>query len=512
MPPHDDDEQLDARRALAPQAHGRDRSSLVLLFATVAFLVWYVPLIPRRIFDADEFEHAHAAWCWFKGMVPYKDFFEHHTPWYYVVLRPLFRWFEVDASFESARHFLLLARVLSFALTVLSVFLVTRIGRFWEGRQGTQGQSKVGALAGLLLVGQPFFLQKAIEMRPDLLALPFFLGALCCLLRGLETGTDSPSRRLWSFVGGGLSLGAAIMCTQKMLFVLPGLFAGLGVWALSARRHARTLLVGAFVLGMLVPGVLTWAAFARLHAGGEFIANNFLLNSRWKHVETNLLHPFIKSTRLILILSLLGLLGSLRRFFGSRKRSYAEVVLLCTLLGLCAGVGIIPAAQKQYYLMPLPLICLFAAAGLFWLVDWLGNRRRAFQAARPWLLALAVVVLFKVPVKALRVSYRERNDLQLARLRYVFETTKPTDLVMDGWEGTGVFRPHAFYYYFIHEELLPMLPVDRVDAYVDDLESGKIRPKMIALDANLVGLDPRFLRFVLNRYASRDGVLYFRRD
>jgi hypothetical protein len=35
---------------------------------------------------------------------------------------------------------------------------------------------------------------------------------------------------------------------------------------------------------------------------------------------------------------------------------------------------------------------------------------------------------------------------------------------------------------------------------------------MIALDANLVGLDPRFLRFVLNRYASRDGVLYFRRD
>ena len=509
----DRDEPPDARPAIAAQAHGRDSSYRCLLFAAGAFLLAYVPLLPRRVFDADEFEHAHAAWCWFKGMVPYKDFFEHHTPWYYLTLRPVFRWFEVDASFESARHFLLFGRVLSFGLTVLSVFLVTRIGRLWQGRRGRRSEDKVGALAGLLLVGQTFFLQKAIEMRPDLLALPFFLAALCCLLRGLETDhQDSATRRLWSFVGGGLSLGAAAMCTQKMLFVLPGLLAGLGIWALSAQRLARTLLVGAFVLAVLVPGVLTWAAFARQHAGGEFIANNFLLNSRWKHVQTNLLLPFIRSTRPILVFSLMGLVGTVRRFFRPAERSDGEILLACTLLGLCAGVGIIPVAQKQYYLMPLPLICLFAAEGLLSLVDWLANHRRDPQAARARLLALAVVALFVVPVLALRDSYRSRNDRQLARLRHVFETTKPTDLVMDGWEGTGVFRPHAFYYYFIHEELLPMLSADRVDAYVDDLESGNIRPKMIALDANLVALEPRFLRFVMNRYASRDGVLYYPRD
>jgi hypothetical protein len=507
------DEPPDPGTAIVAHADGRGRSTRWLLFATVAFLLAYLPLLPRRTFDPDEFEHTHAAWCWFKGMVPYKDFFEHHTPWYYALLRPFFRWFEVDTSFESARHFLLFGRVLSFALTVVSIFLVTRIGRFWQGRRERQSESEVGALAGLLLVGQTFFLQKGIEMRPDLLALPFFLGALCGLLRGLATGSeDSATRRLWSFVGGGLSLGAAIMCTQKMLFVLPGLLAGLGIWALSARRRARTLSVGAFVLGMLVPGVLTWAAFARQHAGSEFIANNFLLNSRWKHVETNLLLPFIRSTRPILVLSLLGLFGTVRRFFRSPERSFGEVLLACTLLGLSAGVRIIPAAQKQYYLMPLPLLCLFAAEGLLRLVDWLANRRRTPQVARARLLALAVVALFVVPVLALRDSYRSPNDRQLARLRYVFETTKPTDLVMDGWEGTGVFRPHAFYYYFIHEELLPMLSADRVDAYVDDLESGKIRPKMIALDTNLVALKPRFLRFVMNRYASRDGVLYFRRD
>jgi hypothetical protein len=502
----DDAEQLGARQAIAAHPHGRDRSLQFLVLATVAFLVAYLPLLPRRVFDADEFEHAHAAWCWFKGMVPYRDFFEHHTPWYYATLGPFFRWFDVDASFESARHFLLFGRGFSFALTVLSVFLVIRMGRFGEARRGGHGESEIGALAGLLLVGQPFFLRKSLELRPDALALPFFLGALCCLLRGLARNTESPWRRLWCFIGGGLSLGAAVMCTQKMLFALPGLLAGLGVWALSASRRSRALLIGAFLAGVCVPGLLTWAAFARRHAGGEFIANNFLLNSQWQHVVTGQFLNLIETSAPVLVLSLLGLATVVARFFRSPERNYGEVLVLCTVLGLFAGVRIIPAAQKQYYLMPLPLVCLFASEGLLWLVD------RARRRSRAWLIALAMLPLSVLPVLGLRDSFRSRNDLQLARLRQVFEGTKPTDLVMDGWEGTGVFRPHAFYYYFVHEERESMFSAGRVDAYLDDLESGKIRPRMIALDENLVALGPRFLRFVMNRYASRDGFLYFSRD
>ena len=64
-------------------------------------------LAANRIFDPDELEHSHAAWSMFKGMLPYNDFFEHHTPWYYYALRPFFKWFNVDGSLESARHFLL---------------------------------------------------------------------------------------------------------------------------------------------------------------------------------------------------------------------------------------------------------------------------------------------------------------------------------------------------------------------------------------------------------------------
>jgi hypothetical protein len=80
---------------------------------------------------------------------------------------------------------------------------------------------------------------------------------------------------------------------------------------------------------------------------------------------------------------------------------------------------------------------------------------------------------------------------------------------MDGWEGMGVFRPHAFYYYFIHDELLPMLSQARVDAFLDDLEGRRVHPRLIALDSHLVALGPRFQAFVARNYTTRDGFFYY---
>jgi hypothetical protein len=202
----------------------------------------------------------------------------------------------------------------------------------------------------------------------------------------------------------------------------------------------------------------------------------------------------------------LGASVSLYHFFRSKQGQYGEFVLLCTLFGLIAGILVVPVAHRQYYLIPLPIACLFAAKGLSFLIE------RAQERARGWLLVLATIPLAVLPVLDLREALTLRNDEQLARLRYVFESTKPTDLVMDGWEGTGVFRPHAFYYYFLHDESVEMLPREQLDAYLDALESGRIRPRLIAMDDHLTLLGSRFLRFVSANYVSKDGFFYFSRS
>jgi len=471
----------------------------VAWLAIAALLLARVPLLANRIFDPDELEHSHAAWSMFKGMLPYKDFFEHHTPWYYYVLRPLFNWFAVDASFDAARHFLIAGRALSFALTVLSLVLVYRIDRRWRDR-------RVGVVAALVLVSQPFFLQKTVELRPDVLALPLFLGGLALLLRGLDAAMDS-RRTLRVFAAAGLCLGGAAMCTQKALFVFPGMLAGLGLWALTGGRAGpRIVAILGLLVGVAVPAALTWAAFASHHAGHEFITNNFLLNAHWKHFTTNQLVKLLETSGPVLALGLVGISGSFVRWFRDGARDHRDLVLACTVVGLFVGVLAVPAAHRQYYLMPLPIICLFAADGLLSLIE------RIRRPARFWLAGIATIGLAVLPIIAFVDAYQDGNGLQLARLRTVFQRTQPADLVMDGWEGLGVFRPHAFFYFFLHEETRAMLPASQWDGYLDALEAGRIRPALIVLDENLRALGPRFLAVVEARYATRDGLLYFARE
>jgi hypothetical protein len=80
--------------------------------------------------------------------------------------------------------------------------------------------------------------------------------------------------------------------------------------------------------------------------------------------------------------------------------------------------------------------------------------------------------------------------------------------VMDGWQGTGVFRPHAFHYFFLHRETLAMLPQHELAMFLGALERGAIRPSLIAVDRHLMALGPRFHTFVRTRYTSSDGFFY----
>src|SRR3569623_1459042 len=232
----------------------RSPGVIFLSIAIIVLLLAQLPSVPTRFFDPDEFEHAHAAWSVSRGLVPYRDFFEHHTPWYYYLLAPFFRWFAVDQSFVGAMHFLEFGRLLSLTMTALSAGLVFLIGRTIGGR-------RIGLFAALLFVGQPVIIQKSLEIRPDIPALSFFVGGLLLFVRAVDEEMV-PRGRLLRFFAGGLCLGAAIMCTQKMLFVLPGAVVGLAFWVLGGgmrgwlQRCLGVLLLGA---GVALPAVLTSA-------------------------------------------------------------------------------------------------------------------------------------------------------------------------------------------------------------------------------------------------------------
>jgi hypothetical protein len=502
MPLADDGRPVEpVRDARAP---GADGGTWFLSAAIVAVLGARLPVILVRAFDNDEFEHAHAAWNVAKGLLPYRDFFEHHTPWHYFALSPLFRWFAAEQSFDAARHWLISARLFSFALTVLSTYLVFLAGKLAATR-------RTGLIAALLFLAQPALIHKTLEIRPDVPALTFFIAALCSLQRGLRAQQRpalSPQRLGW-FLAGGLCLGAAVMCTQKLLFALPGAFLGLGLWILADGRRAwasRTAAVLTVLVGVALPALCTWLWFT-LHGGGrEFVYDNFLLNARWRWRTGRHVQVLLRSSWPIL---LLGLVGAGEALFGrarAGKREDGDVLLLCTLCGLLAGAFVVPAAYEQYYLPPLAIACLFAARGLSLLLE------RSSHRERGWLVAAATLPLLIWPALDLRSALGRRSDAQLARLQFVFTHTGPGDLVLDGWLGTNVFRPAPLYYGFMHRELLVSMSEREKDAYLDPLTSGRARPALITMDDELRALGPRFLDFVRDRYVSTDGVFYLPRQ
>jgi len=388
----------------------------------------------------------------------------------------------------------------SLALTALSVVLIFLVGRVGTTR-------RVGLLAALFLAGQPVLIHKTLEIRPDVPALAFFVAALWFLRHGLLVEQAPRGQPLRWFWGAGLCVGAAIMCTQKLLFVLPGMLVGLGLWTLAGKRRAwlaRTSAVLVLLIGVGLPGLVTWLAFARLGAGRQFIYDNFILNAHWGWHSGRHLAKVVTNSAPILLLCLLGARFALARRSRVEKLLSGDVVFLCTLAGLIAGLAVVPAAYEQYYLPLLAIACLYAARGLSALLDLRRNRE-----PRPgrWLIS-ATVVLLIWPVVDLARALGRRNDVQMARLQFVFAHTGPSDPVLNGWLGMGVFRPHPLYYSFMHRELQVSLSERETRAYVDALVNGKVRPALIVLDDELRALGPRFMQYVQHNYVSDDGVLY----
>jgi hypothetical protein len=200
----------------------------------------------------------------------------------------------------------------------------------------------------------------------------------------------------------------------------------------------------------------------------------------------------------------MGIAAAVDRFRRAAARDYRALVLLCTLAGLMAGLVVIPVAYEQYYLPPLAIVSLFAAQGLVLLLD------RVSVRFRDLCLAGTVLVLLIWPAADLVRAAARRSDVQMARLRYVFEHTRPTDPVLDGWLGAAVFRPHPLYYAFMHSEVLSMLSARDRESYLEPLETGRVKPALIVLDVELLGFGPRFVRFLERDYVKAQEPFYAR--
>lgn len=149
--------------------------SCLLLFINNFF--WIYRRIRLAPFNSDEFQHTHIAWNQSQDLLIYRDFFEHHGPFYAFINNFIFSWFANPASFDT----LTLLRSLSFLCLILMsamIFIITK--------ELFKDNPTLPYLAILVFSSWIPVQGHGIQIRPDTIQSLFGLIAFYLLLKAIE--------------------------------------------------------------------------------------------------------------------------------------------------------------------------------------------------------------------------------------------------------------------------------------------------------------------------------------
>ena len=458
------------------------RVALIVAAALLLTRAWFVT---HRALDLDEFEHAHAAWSVSRGLVPYRDFFEHHSPGIYFFSAPLFADAKAATDPAAAIGALTRARAVMWMMTILSAAIVHRLGVRAHGQLA-------GALAAALLATSSQFLESMLEFRPDVPAVLCLLVSIWCLTGDDEERGSAHSQVL--HVAAGMAFGGALLFTQKVVFAAPGL--GL---ALLARRRIAPLAL--FAAGAVAPIAITMSWFAAHDALRAFWYYAVILNGR---LNAERLSPFPRLLSNVVqqpAIYGLGVIALTLRLRADVTGSVRRTVIPFTALSLVAGIFVIGKAYDQYYVLLLPLLAVLAGALAADL-----HRAANVRAAVPVALTVGLAAL------SLAISARAFTSIapQLDDIAFVTTQTMPADAYVGGSPGAALFRPHAWFYFFLTGDFAAA--ADYADL-LRRLDSGALRPALIVRDRYLERhAPPPLVAYIDAHYRRARGTLYLRQS
>jgi len=83
---------------------------------------------------------------------------------------------------------------------------------------------------------------------------------------------------------------------------------------------------------------------------------------------------------------------------------------------------------------------------------------------------------------------------------------------MDGYQGSGVFRPHAYFFWFLPHNDQRGISEKEKQQLVEQLYNGSIAPKLILFDNKLHDFSPGVTKFFENNYEPvGTGVIWRRK-
>jgi hypothetical protein len=395
----------------------------------VVALVWIAALLHRgQPLGWDEVEFFRATKWTGEGRMPFRDFWEHHTPLQWLAFAPVARLFAGGPGAAS----IVVMRWAQAAVWVAILFLVLRLAR---------GSARWWAL--VLLLCAPLFVRPAIEYRVDVLGNLGFVAALVAAMR-----------RRW--IAFGVLMSLAVLANMRLAPLVIFTAALMLAWdGARWRFHPRALRMAAGVAIVALPFVAwllltsAWQPFLKEILGYNTAHAGLLeLNT----FGDQLLAPVWLLDPAAIALWGAAIGGCVLALRAIRTPGEAQILAILFLASIVA-VGIMEVQYEYHFQTTYLLMVPLAALALERLQRW------------QWVaLTVAAVALGINLLPLLSPSFGEPMRYQDFVMREVDRRTKPGDRVFDG-TGYALRREPAYRYWFLPFGLRYLANAGKVEPY-----------------------------------------------
>lgn len=393
-------------------ASGEHDSRLWMVLFVLA-VVWIAALLHRgQPLGWDELEFFRATRWVGEGQVPFRDFWEHHTPLQWLVFAPVARLFASGPGAVS----IVVMRWVQVALWIGIFALVIRLS----------GKKRWWALA--FLVVSPLFVRSAIEYRVDVLCNVLYFAAIVVAIK-----------RRWVVFGALMSLAVlANMRSAPLVMITAGL---LLMWDSREERwrwNGSALWMLAGVAAVATPFV-GWLAITR--AWTPFLDGIFGYNAASSRVQNmNTLYQFaaplwqLDLAAIVLVCAAIaGCVLALRQI----RRPGLQQILALLFIGSLITIAVMDV-QYEYHFQGVYLLMVPLAAATF-------ARLQRWQ----WLAVVtAAVALLLSILPVASGSFGGAMKYQDFVMREVDRRTTSRDRVFEG-TGYALRREPAHRYWFL---------------------------------------------------------------
>ena len=393
-------------------------------------VLWLVRLayVFRYRIDSDEPQHLHVVWQWTQGLIPYRDFFDNHTPLFHLLCAPLLH---LVGERADALNLMRLAMLPLYGVVLWAVYRIAR--QLFSPR--------VALWAPLFAGAFPNYFFPSIEFRTDNLWAPVWLVAVVVLIEGRAS--------VFRWLIGGLLIGIAFAVSMKTS-ILAATLVGAAILAatfspLLRQKPGRSLLltICAIVGTTIIPLALVYFIYSE-GAYQQFIycvvTHNILPASAATH------RPALAPLWFCLIMGALwfGARLQFRKAPDEATGTRRAVIFLQTGLFLALLEILWPVVTRQDYLPVYPLAALLFTPFLLIAAEWIARQFGKVNTS----LAGPAACIFLIEIVWLSIGRPLAFDgtiCEIHLLNDVLRLTQPGEYVMN-YKGEAVFRPRPFFY------------------------------------------------------------------